>query len=180
MLVLVHQFRVQVSSLRRRVVRASTSLFLKSKQYSLRKGQVSGRMQPRHGNETFGDLIFVVGLRLVSAPALSFFRETNCSRLWCLPSRSSTCGSLRQAVAFREHAEPSCGPGGTGSSGFGSSAAAGAAGAWSRARCVSSCTFYAVDVGFFGNCLLAAPGLIKALPSPSCLARGGFGDAGAD
>lgn len=122
----------------------------------------------------------VVGLWLVSTPALSFFRETNCSRLWCLPSRSSTCRCLRQAVAFREHAEHSCGPGGTGSSGFGSSAAAGAAGAWSRARCVSSCTFYAVDVGFFGNCLLAAPGLIKALPSPSCLARGGFGDAGAD
>lgn len=71
-------------------------------------------------------------------------------------------------------------PGGTGSSGFGSSAAAEAAGAWARARCVSSCTFYAVDVGFFGNCLLAAPQLIKALSSPSCVARGGFGEAGAD
>lgn len=33
---------------------------------------------------------------------------------------------------------------------------------------------------FFGNCLLAAPELIKALPSPSCLARSGFGEAGAD
>lgn len=30
--------------------------------------------------------------------------------------------------------------------------------------------------GIFGNCLLAAPELIKALPSPSCLARSGFGD----
>lgn len=71
-------------------------------------------------------------------------------------------------------------PGGSGSSGFGSSAAAGAAGAWARARCVSSCTFYAVDVGSFGNCLLAAPELMKALPSPSCLAHGAFGEAGAD
>lgn len=87
-------------------------------------------------------------------------------------SKASSCFSGTRGT--------SCGPGGTGSSGFGSSATAGAAGAWSRARCVSSCTFYAVDVGFFGNCLLAAPELIKALPSPSCLARGGFGDAGAD
>lgn len=174
MLVLVHQFRVQVSSMRQRVVRASTSLFLKSKQYSLRKVRWMAGCSP--GMEMRLLETWSCGRLAVGVRSSLILLQRNCSRLWCLPSYSSTCESLRQAVAFQEHAEPSCGPGGTSSSGFGSSAAAGVAEAWSQAQCVSSCTFYTGDMGFFGNCL-TSPGTDKSSVL-SCLAHSGFWDTG--
>lgn len=74
---------------------------------------------------------------------------------------------------------PSRGLAVAGGSGFGKlSSRGGGRGFCSRARCVSSCTFDAVDVGFFffffflENCLVAALELTKALPSPSCLTLG--------
>lgn len=158
MLVLVHQFRVQVSSMQQRVVQASTSLFLKSKQYSLRKVRWTAGCSP--GMEMRLLETWSCGRLVVGVHSSLTLLQRNCSRLWCLPSCSSTCESLRQAVAFQEHAEPSCGPGGTSSSGFGSSAAAGVAGAWSQAQCVSSCTFY--TVGIFWKLCLSSPGTDKS------------------
>lgn len=57
----------------------------------------------------FGRPDLVVGLRLVSAPALSFSRETVVAfgAYRAVPGPAD----LRQAVAFREHTEPPCGPG---------------------------------------------------------------------
>lgn len=63
------------------------------------------------GTETRLSETWSCGRLAVGVRSSLILLQRNCSRLWCLPSRSSTCGSLRQAVAFREHAEPSCGPG---------------------------------------------------------------------
>lgn len=76
MLVLVHQFRVQASSLRRRVVRASHVSLPEVKAIFLAKGSGERPDAAPARKRDFWRPDLVVGLQLVSAPALSFFRET--------------------------------------------------------------------------------------------------------
>lgn len=83
------------------------------------------------------------------------FLQRNCSHLWCLPSCCLTCGSLRQVVLFGSTwplVRPLAWPRGSQQQWLlASSSATVVAGVCGQAWCISSCTFYAVDLGFWGG-----------------------------